>query len=73
MFVCICHAVSDKDIQTAVESGVSSFDELQRALKISTSCGTCTDEASALFDESLTRALSQRSGALATEIVLSAA
>lgn len=44
MFVCLCKAVTDRDIENAIDSGVSSFDAMQDRLEVATVCGSCTCE-----------------------------
>ena len=51
MIVCICHRVSHHDIARAVRGGCASFDELQLALSVATSCGTCHDCARDTFEQ----------------------
>ncbi len=41
MYVCICNAVTDRDIREAVERGIHSFEGLRRELKVATCCGRC--------------------------------
>ena len=50
MIVCVCHRVSDRDIEREVRHGCASFDELQDELRVGTACGTCTDCARDTFD-----------------------
>ena len=50
MIVCVCHRVSDRDIEREVRHGCDSFDELQDELRVGTACGTCTDCARDTFD-----------------------
>ena len=42
MYVCICHAVTDRDVQAAVDKGVCSMAGLCRSLKVGTKCGRCS-------------------------------
>lgn len=53
MYICICHAVTERDIQHAVESGVVKFQELAHQLHVAQQCGTCAKAAK----ECLNRAL----------------
>lgn len=55
MIVCVCHRVSDRDIEREVRQGCHSFDELQDELRVGTACGTCTDCARDTFDGALAR------------------
>jgi bacterioferritin-associated ferredoxin len=50
VIVCVCHRVSDRDIEREVRHGCASFDELQDELRVGTACGTCTGCARDTFD-----------------------
>ena len=52
MYVCICNAVTDKQIRKAAESGVQDLWELQRKLGVAAGCGTCKEMASEILRES---------------------
>ncbi|MDE2429182.1 MAG: (2Fe-2S)-binding protein [Burkholderiales bacterium] len=41
MIVCVCNNVSDKKIQRAVESGMTTMSELREHLDVGTCCGKC--------------------------------
>jgi len=41
MYVCVCNAVTDKDIIHAVENGASSLEDVSDQLKVATCCGRC--------------------------------
>lgn len=41
MYVCICHAVTDRDIRRAAERGATHLRDLSRELKVATQCGRC--------------------------------
>lgn len=43
MIICLCHRVSDRDIERAVRQGCDSFDQLQDDTRVATGCGACTD------------------------------
>jgi bacterioferritin-associated ferredoxin len=51
MFVCICHAVTDKEIRTAARQGIRTLDELGDVLGVATCCGTCGPEACRLLQD----------------------
>jgi bacterioferritin-associated ferredoxin len=57
MIVCICNAVSERDIDTAVANGATSIQALQEQLAISTQCGSCGDCAAACLERALSRQL----------------
>ncbi|GGP27562.1 (2Fe-2S)-binding protein [Silvimonas amylolytica] len=42
MYVCICNAVTEKDIHKAVEQGMRTFTQVQMATGAGTCCGQCT-------------------------------
>lgn len=50
MIVCVCHRVSDREIEREVRSGCTSFDDLQSDLRVGTACGACTDCARETFE-----------------------
>ena len=41
MFVCMCHAVSDRTIIDSIERGASTVAEVGRACHAGTGCGAC--------------------------------
>lgn len=51
MYVCICKAVTDKQIRRAAANGVDNLYELREALGIGSGCGTCSDVAESILDE----------------------
>ena len=56
MYVCICQAVTDQQIDQAVVDGVRSFNDLQEVLGVSTGCGVCTENARRRFETALAAA-----------------
>lgn len=55
MYVCICHAITDRQIREAVEEGATSLVELQHSLPVAACCGRCADTAREVIDEHLQR------------------
>ena len=53
MYVCICTAITEKDIHTAVGEGVCSLEKLSETTSISKHCGCCTDHASKVIEKAL--------------------
>ncbi len=47
MIICICNAVSERHIRSAVEAGAGSLRDLARDLRVGTCCGKCIPEAKA--------------------------
>jgi bacterioferritin-associated ferredoxin len=41
MYVCLCHAVTDRQIKQAVQDGVCSLRQVQLCLRVGTNCGKC--------------------------------
>lgn len=41
MYVCICHAVTDRQLQEAISQGTQSLRGLSRQLGVVSSCGKC--------------------------------
>ena len=41
MYVCLCHAVTDRQIKQAVREGVCSLRQVQLCLRVGTNCGKC--------------------------------
>ena len=53
MYVCVCNAVTDREIRGAVKLGARSLGDLQDTLGVATCCGRCVDCACAVLHESL--------------------
>ncbi len=53
MYVCICHAITDKQIQCEVYKGACCLKSLQKTLPVATSCGSCACFAKEVIDETL--------------------
>ena len=43
MYVCICHAVTDSQIERAVDSGADTLEQVALDTSAGTSCGSCHD------------------------------
>lgn len=51
MIVCVCKRISDSHIRAAIQSGASSFEDVQAQLGLSTCCGRCETFARDLVSE----------------------
>ncbi len=51
MYVCICNAVTDKEIRQAVRLGATSVKHLKESLGVASSCGKCASCAKAIIKE----------------------
>lgn len=52
MYVCICKAVTDKQIRRAAAAGVDNLYELRESLGVGAGCGSCASHAQDILDES---------------------
>ena len=43
MYVCICHAVTDTEIQSCIADGARTVEEVGDACGAGTGCGSCVD------------------------------
>lgn len=53
MFVCVCNAVSDREIRDLARRGVDSLEELKMLTGCGDCCGQCADEAETLLASAL--------------------
>jgi len=51
MYVCICNAVTERTIREAAASGVRTLAELSRRTGCSDCCGTCSDLAQQILED----------------------
>jgi len=56
MYVCVCNAVTERDIHHAVDNGVQNMTQLARTTGCSSTCGNCQE----LAEEVLTDAMSEK-------------
>ena len=53
MFVCLCKAITDREIHEAVDSGVDHVDQLEEICGVGSGCGSCKDLAQELINSRL--------------------
>jgi bacterioferritin-associated ferredoxin len=54
MFVCLCHGITDTQIENAVRTnGVGNLRELKSKLGVGSQCGTCIDMAQDIIDSTI--------------------
>lgn len=41
MYVCLCHAVTDRQVKQAVKEGACTVRQVQLCLRVGTNCGKC--------------------------------
>ncbi len=51
MYVCICHAVTDRDIRSCIGDGASSMRDLRKCLGVATQCGKCACDVREILKE----------------------
>ena len=49
MYVCLCNAITDRQIKDTVASGASSLSDLQAQLGVATCCGCCAELATSFL------------------------
>jgi bacterioferritin-associated ferredoxin len=55
MYVCICKAVTDKQIQRAAAAGCEELYDLQDSLGVALYCGSCAELAESILQEAQER------------------
>ena len=61
MYVCICNAITDKQIRRAAKNGVDNLYELREHLGVASNCGSCADQAQSILNESSHKTLARPS------------
>jgi bacterioferritin-associated ferredoxin len=51
MYICVCHAITDREIRGAMDLGATSLADLKALLGVGTGCGRCEDCAKHLVNE----------------------
>jgi bacterioferritin-associated ferredoxin len=46
MYVCVCNAITERQVRAAVDGGATSLDDLRYELGVATCCGCCAATAS---------------------------
>lgn len=50
MYICMCHAISDRQIREVVDRGAGSLQEVQAHLPVASCCGCCEESARQLIE-----------------------
>lgn len=50
MYVCVCRAISDRQIREVLDRGARSLHEVQTYLPVASCCGCCEDTAREIID-----------------------
>lgn len=64
MFVCLCKSVTDHQIRAAVDEGVSSFEDMQKRLEVSSVCGACSCEVKMIMQKRVEKTINNRDNKL---------
>ena len=51
MYVCVCHAVTDRQIREAADQGAKTLKDLRRELGVTSECGRCATCAKACLKQ----------------------
>ena len=62
MYICICHAVTDREIEACVRDGASTLSDVSARLGVATCCGCCAASAARIIHDALNQALDARAG-----------
>jgi bacterioferritin-associated ferredoxin len=62
MYVCLCHAVTDRQIKQAVKEGVCSLRQVQLCLRVGTNCGKCIPATREIIDATKAEPRDQQNG-----------
>jgi bacterioferritin-associated ferredoxin len=53
VYICICNAITDREIRAAADLGARSLEDLSATLGVATCCRRCADCAQCVLDEAL--------------------
>lgn len=72
MYVCLCHAVTDRQIKQVVSEGVCSLRQVQLCLRVGTNCGKCIPATREIIDAAKTEPSDLRGTRSAARLTLAA-
>jgi bacterioferritin-associated ferredoxin len=53
MYICLCHGITDTQIESAIDSGAETMKQLKCELKVGTQCGKCCQCAKKVLNSKL--------------------
>lgn len=53
MYVCLCHGITDTQIESAVDSGLETMKQLKNELNVASQCGKCCQCAKKVLNRKL--------------------
>jgi len=65
MYICLCNAITERDVRECAKRGCCSLDELSTELGVGTGCGRCRAAAKEILSEARCDSRSILSGASA--------
>jgi bacterioferritin-associated ferredoxin len=51
MYVCVCNAITEREIRQCADLGASSLADLRECLGVASCCGCCADSATEVLNE----------------------
>ncbi len=63
MYICICNAITERQIRACAEQGACSLRDLEQCLGVGAGCGRCAQSAKAVLNESRSEAQAILTGA----------
>ena len=56
MYVCVCRAITDTEIEAAVDGGLNDLSQLEEHFGVGTGCGACRETAQNLINQRVAEA-----------------
>lgn len=63
MYICLCNAITEREIRSCAAEGACSMHDLERCLGVGTNCGRCRSAATEILNDSHSESRSILSGA----------
>ena len=61
MYVCLCKAVTDRQIRDMINGGACSYAEVRKTLGVATQCGKCGQQAKSIVQTAVKKTSSEPS------------
>jgi len=65
MYICLCNAVTEREIRECAQDGACTLRDLERCLGVGSNCGRCRPAADAILNESRSAPAARLAGAAA--------
>ncbi len=53
MYICLCHGITNSQVETAIEQGAQTLKQLSSELKIGSQCGKCCQSTKQVLNKKL--------------------